>query len=585
MISTLGSEPALSLTAAAWLVLFFWYFSTTLQVAVLVRGQSGTNGLRDSLLYSSLWLIPVLLFPGYTLSIAGIIGIVLWATSLSSLVYYLIYGHEFSQSVLFVMFESNATEAGEYFSQYFNWRIAALLVLYTAGGIFLWTRLEPVYLPPLWRYGISLVILYALFGNKLWRGYRRGWPWSKNIARLLERMEPAAPWQLITAYFQYRTQLAGLQQQLDGNNKIPPLNDLSDKHGDTPRTVVLVLGESTQRGRMSLYGYSRQTTPELEALAASDPNLTIFNDVVSARPYTIEILQQVLSFADQENPDLYLTKPSLMNMMQQAGYKSFWITNQQTMTQRNTMLTVFSRQTDKQYYLNHQRRQNSRQYDDAVLAPFAEALADPAEKKFIVVHLLGTHINYKFRFPENYAKFSGREGLPEGLTNEQVASWNDYDNANLYNDFVVSSLIKTFRDTDPNGFLVHFSDHGEEVFDTPPHNMQGRNESAPTRPMYEVPFMIWQPEKWAAGQQVDIKTLASRPYSLMDFIHTWSELTGISYQGWEPAKSLINPAWTPRTRWIGDPYQKNGLFDYDSLPHARPAEVKAAAPQAAKSAS
>ncbi|MFO6427989.1 hypothetical protein ACLBOM_34695 [Escherichia coli] len=30
-----------------------------------------------------------------------------------------------------------------------------------------------------------------------------------------------------------------------------------------------------------------------------------------------------------------------MNMMKQAGYKTFWITNQQTMTARNTMLTVF----------------------------------------------------------------------------------------------------------------------------------------------------------------------------------------------------------------------------------------------------
>lgn len=571
MISSFNAGVPFSWAAVAWLVLFFSYFSTTLQVTVLLRRQSGTNGLRDSLLYSLLWLIPVLLFPQFTLSIAAVVGIILWATSLSALIYYLIYGHEFSQSVLFIMFESNATEAGEYFSQYFNWRIAALLALYTAGGLLLWTRLEPVYLPPLWRYGVSLVILYALFGNKIWRGWRRGWKKSKILARLLDRMEPAAPWQLITAYYQYRMQLAGLQQQLDGNSKIPPLAQLTDKYGDTPRTLVLVLGESTQRGRMSLYGYSRQTTPELTALAQNDPNLTVFSDVVSARPYTIEILQQVLSFADQEHPDLYLTRPSLMNMMTQAGYKSFWITNQQTITQRNTMLTVFSKQTDRQYYLNHQRRQSSRQYDDVVLAPFAEALADPAEKKFIVVHLLGTHINYKYRFPDSYARFSGNDGLPPGLTNEQIASWNDYDNANLYNDFVVSSLIKTFRDSDPHGFMVHFSDHGEEVFDTPPHNMQGRNESAPTRPMYEVPFMIWQSPSWADGQTATLSSFSARPYSLMDFIHTWSELAGLSYQGWEAQKSLINPAFSPRTRWIGDPYQKGSLFDYDALPHAKAA--------------
>lgn len=116
---------------------------------------------------------------------------------------------------------------------------------------------------------------------------------------------------------------------------------------DTPRTLVLVIGESTTSSRMSLYGYGRQTTPRLDALRKSDPNLVVFNDVVTSRPYTIEILQQALTFADEQQPDLYLSKPSLMNMMKQAGYKTFWITNQQTMTKRNTLLTVFSQQTDE----------------------------------------------------------------------------------------------------------------------------------------------------------------------------------------------------------------------------------------------
>ncbi len=44
----------------------------------------------------------------------------------------------------------------------------------------------------------------------------------------------------------------------------------------------------------------------------------------------------MLTFADEEYPDLYLSRPSLVNMMKQAGYKTFCITNQQTMTKRNT---------------------------------------------------------------------------------------------------------------------------------------------------------------------------------------------------------------------------------------------------------
>ena len=58
------------------------------------------------------------------------------------------------------------------------------------------------------------------------------------------------------------------------------------------------------------------------------------------------------------------------------------------------------RQTDKQYYMNQQRTQSAREYDTNVLKPFREVLNDPAPKKLIIVHLLGTHIKYKYRYPK-----------------------------------------------------------------------------------------------------------------------------------------------------------------------------------------
>ena len=170
---------------------------------------------------------------------------------------------------------------------------------------------------------------------------------------------------------------------------------------------------------MSLYGYPRETTPQLDAMKAANRNLTVFNNVVASRPYTIEVLQQVLTFADQEHPDRFLTDPSLMNLMKQAGYKTFWITNQQTMTKRNTMLTTFAQQTDAQFYLNNQRSQNASQLDGAVLAPFAKVLDDPAPKKFIVVHLLGTH---ELQVPLSRRLRSLRRppGRPAALSDDQV---------------------------------------------------------------------------------------------------------------------------------------------------------------------
>ncbi|SUG68626.1 UPF0141 membrane protein YijP possibly requiredfor phosphoethanolamine modification of lipopolysaccharide [Salmonella enterica subsp. enterica] len=77
----LQTKPAFSWKALGWALLYFWFFSTLLQAIIYLTGYSGTNGLRDSLLYSSLWLIPVFLFPGRIRVIAAVIGVVLWAAS------------------------------------------------------------------------------------------------------------------------------------------------------------------------------------------------------------------------------------------------------------------------------------------------------------------------------------------------------------------------------------------------------------------------------------------------------------------------------------------------------------------------
>ncbi|EMV2404467.1 hypothetical protein AAB063_004633, partial [Escherichia coli] len=63
-LNTGQNRPAFSWSALGWAILYFCFFSTLLQVIIFSSGYSGTNGVRDSLLFSSLWLIPVFLFPG-----------------------------------------------------------------------------------------------------------------------------------------------------------------------------------------------------------------------------------------------------------------------------------------------------------------------------------------------------------------------------------------------------------------------------------------------------------------------------------------------------------------------------------------
>jgi heptose-I-phosphate ethanolaminephosphotransferase len=130
----------------SFVYLFFFTFSGVYQILIFLSGLSGGTGLRQVIYMSFLWLIPILLFPSYTRIIAGIIGIILWSSSLVNLGYFALYGQDFSQSVIFIIFESNITESSEFLQSYFHWWMLIALIIYSYIPFLLWRFLRPVYL-------------------------------------------------------------------------------------------------------------------------------------------------------------------------------------------------------------------------------------------------------------------------------------------------------------------------------------------------------------------------------------------------------------------------------------------------------
>lgn len=547
--------------ALGWMFLFFWYLSGATQLLLFATDTVGWSGFRQTILLAGFWLAPLLLLPAQARRLAGVLGALLWLCSLPAFGYYLIYGQEFSQSVIFIMFETNNAEAAEYMAQYLSWWMPLAFICYGLLAWLLWRKVRPVYLPRRAAIIASVLVATATLGYPA-RYLLKSESFEVGLQKFEDRLASVSPWQLAVGYHQYRLQLDNMQALLSANAQIPPLEGLADSHAGQPATLVLVIGESTNRQRMSLYGYPRATTPRLDALR---DQLAVFDNVVTPRPYTIEALQQVLTFADEQNPGAYLTTPSIVNLMKQAGYKTYWITNQQTMTERNTMLTTFSRQADEQVYLNNNREQNARQYDGDVLVPFKKALADPAPRKLIVVHLLGTHMSYRYRYPEDYEKFTDHQGAPEWVTDDQLPTYNSYDNAVLYNDFVVSSLIEDMAASQANGFLLYLSDHGEAVFDSPTDTVLGRNEARPSAPMYTVPFILWASQQWRSQHPADYRSELRRPYSSANLIHTWADLAGLSAPLLDRSKSLVSDAFKERPLVIGDPYQPKSLIDFSLI--------------------
>lgn len=536
-----------------WSYLLFWYLTSVTELLLALTGAASFEGFKDTTITALLWLIPVMLMPKQAQKVTGILGFLVWLLALPGFGYFLVYRQELTQSLMFIIFESNKSESAEYFQNYFSLSIVLGFIGFSVLPIYIWTKIKPFSMKMNSAYLSCVAILVLLFAPPIAKAINTGIP-EKAYKSIDKHLGVGPPWQLGFGYMHYDKELKAVEDNLLNFDKIPPLKNLVEAKKSLPTTVVIVIGESTTRVHMGLYGYPRDTNPKLSSIKHE---LALFNNVFSSRPNTIESLEQVLTFADQEHPDWYKTKPSVLAMMKQAGYKSYWISNQQTLTARNTMLTTFAKQTDKQIFLNNARSQNSYSFDEKVLEPYSDILAQPDEKKLVVVHLIGTHMKYAYRYPKSYNHFKDHSGLLEGLSDDQWQTINEYDNAVRYNDYVVYELIDRLKKANKHSLLVYFSDHGEDVYDSEPHNFKGRNEGNPTYPMYAIPFMVWHSNNWDRANQFTNPEILSRQYDNADFIYTLSDMLGLRYDGYLEEESLVNKHFVDDSIVVGDPYGKS----------------------------
>ena len=152
---------------------------------------------------------------------------------------------------------------------------------------------------------------------------------------------------------------------------------------------------------------------------------------------------------------------------------------------------------------------------------------------------MGGHGLYYNRFPYSFSKFS-KDDIQLPITDGKKEIVAQYDNALYYNDYIVSSIIDKFRDSET--LVIYVPDHGEAVYDEG-EDMSGHIEENPTHHMIEIPVIMWAsdkfkakyPEKWA-----QIKNSVNRPYMTDDMIHTVMDLADIKTAEFNPAKSIVN---------------------------------------------
>lgn len=309
--------------------------------------------------------------------------------------------------------------------------------------------------------------------------------------------------------------------------------------GDKPQTIVLVIGESMNREDMSLYGYSRKTTPRLEEIDKNEKNFLKAKIAYSTRFSTVAAFNTMLEFDPAPLPE----HGHVLAFFKKAGFRIVWISNQED-TAIHAEYQTFS---DDIVSLNRQGGRSSASMDEKVLPELTSALERADGKTLIIVHLIGLHPHFSLRYPhdlkpnwdENDEVKQMLKNNGQSLRNQLLKS--QYDLAMLYQD---SILAKTFEITKEHSAgrpvsWVYLSDHGAET---------GRRDdlmghSSTTLGGYTIPFLFWTNR---ADMKLITEDLEKRPFRGDWLSHMLLDIAGIQCRFPYAEKSWLNPKylWT-----------------------------------------
>lgn len=234
---------------------------------------------------------------------------------------------------------------------------------------------------------------------------------------------------------------------------------------NSTRNVVLILGESARRDALSLYGLQYQTSPFAEAREAS---MLVYDSAVAPSHSTLFAVPPLLCVT----PIVPAIAPDDMayNIINLANltdvWETYWISNQGKFGVFDSEIGIIAEFAHHQSWVVQ-----SWQYDEVLLPYLDTVLRDGSAKRFIVLHLVGSHMLAKERYPERFAQFE--------LSDQELSN---YYNSILYTDYIIEEVVR--RVEDEASVVIYVSDHAQERIGKK--FLHGLSKKG-----LEVPFYIW----------------------------------------------------------------------------------------------
>ncbi|MCY4744815.1 phosphoethanolamine transferase [Pelomonas sp. UHG3] len=369
---------------------------------------------------------------------------------------------------------------------------------------------------------------------------------------LLAELETTFPWGMpirAQRYFEHRNALAlHLGRSQDFRFDVRWVRPAQA----TPQVHVLVIGETARADRWSLFGYGRDTTPLLVRRDRA-AEVATFHDTASASSATRESVPLMLTRRHGFEPLKPMGEPSVLTAFSQAGFKTYWLSAQGTAGIHETPVSVLAHEADHQHFINQVDYRGRGALDGELLPLLANAMQDPAPRKFIVLHTLGSHLNYAHRYPAEFERFKPAlqaSDKPDVWGGPQERLLNAYDNSVLYTDHVLEQVIRLVEKAGVQATVTYAADHGESLFD-------GRCKQAghgfAAIANYHIPMFVWASHAWRDAQPDTWQQLRARqhsPVTTLAMFPTLTHLAGFEAGFEHGPKALGARDWAPFPRVV-----------------------------------
>ncbi|MDO8310346.1 MAG: phosphoethanolamine transferase [Sideroxyarcus sp.] len=283
--------------------------------------------------------------------------------------------------------------------------------------------------------------------------------------------------------------------------------------------AILVIGESARADHWSLNGYEKPTTPNI-----GRENVINFPAVRSIGNCSAVSVPAMLTMQGVEDRPLLtgpvIRQPSIVEIFRAAGYFTALVTNQETSSFARTGSNF---DVARSIYVNGAF---GNAYDTDLLPEIEIVIAAPMKRKFLIVHLRGSHFNYRDRYRDQFDVFT------HGVIGE-------YDNSILATDAFLATLIARLKATGLRVALAYSSDHGDD-FD--------KNESRlklhcqiPSNNDTVVPAFFWLQGEFPSEKVGNLRKNARHHVSQAGIVPALLDLSGIQMNSPLMARTLTLP--------------------------------------------